>query len=65
MKSVLPKARKYLGRYSKKLSGFLLNNLLVYMFPRIQNETLKKECILVKIRGAIITKGSTKAEFSS
>ena len=26
------------------------------MFPRIQNETLKKECIWVRIRGAFLAK---------
>ena len=34
--------------------AFLLNNSLVYMFPCIQNETLKKECILVRIRDAVL-----------
>ena len=38
-------ARKFLGRWSRKFSNsliFLLNNALLCMFPRIQNETLKK-----------------------
>ena len=52
-------ARKFLGR--ENFLVFQLNNGLVYMFPpgsaaRIQNETLKKDCIWVRIRGA-------KAEF--
>ena len=34
--------RTCLGRSSRKFSGFLLNNALVYMFSRIQNETIKK-----------------------
>ena len=42
---------------------FLLNNALVYMFPRIQNETLKNECIWVRIRGAVLAKGSPKLGF--
>ena len=62
-----PNAREnFLGHYSRKLSGFLLNNALVYMFHCIQNESLKKECIRVRIRGAFLAKkGGAKAEFSS
>ena len=34
------------------------------MFPRIQNETLKKECIWVRIRGAFLAKkGVSKLSF--
>ena len=45
---------------------FLLDNALVYMFLRIQNESLIKECIWVRIRGAFLGKrGGAKAEFSS
>ena len=35
---------------------FVLNNALVYMFPRIQNETLKKERIWFRIRGDFLAK---------
>ena len=43
---------------------FLLNNALDYMFPHIQNETLKKECIWVGIRGAVLAKkGAPKLSF--
>ena len=43
---------------------FLLNNALVYMFPHIQNETLKKECIWIRIRGAVrAKKGAPKLNF--
>ena len=41
-------ARKFLRRYSRKFSG---NNALVYMFPRIQNESLKKEVNLGQDKG--------------
>ena len=34
----------------------LLNNALVDLSPRIQNETLKKACIRVRIRGAFLVK---------
>ena len=54
----------FLGLYSRKFFGFLLNNALVYMFRRIQNESLKKECILVRIRGAFLAeKGAPKLNF--
>ena len=34
------------------------------MFPRIQNETLNKECIRVRIRGALLAKkGAPKLNF--
>ena len=34
------------------------------MFPRIQNETLKKECIWVRIRGDVLAKkGAPKLNF--
>ena len=34
------------------------------MFPRIQNKTLRKECIGVKIRGAVLAKkGAPKLSF--
>ena len=49
-------ARKFLVRYSTKFSGFLLDNALVYIFPRIQNETLKNEFIWVRITGAVLAK---------
>ena len=43
---------------------FLLNNALVYMFPRIQSETMKKEYIWVRIRGAFLAKkGAPKLNF--
>ena len=35
---------------------FLLYNTLVYVFPRTQNETLKKECCYVRIRGTFLAK---------
>ena len=57
-------ARKFFGLRSIKLSGFLPNSALVYVFPRIQNETLKKECIWVRIREAFLAKkGAAKLSF--
>ena len=42
----------------------LLNNASVYMFLRIQNESLIKECIWVRIRGAFLAKkGGPKLNF--
>ena len=38
---------------------FLLNNTLVYMFPNIQNKKMKKDCIWVRMRGAILAKKGT------
>ena len=52
-----PKARENFWYFIQESSlVFLLNNALVYVFPRIQNETLKKECIWVRIRGAFPAK---------
>ena len=43
---------------------FLLNNALVHMFPRIQNETLTKECIWVRITAVALAKmGAPKLSF--
>ena len=57
-------ARTFFGLRSIKFSDFLLNSALVYAFPRIQNETLKKECIWVRIRGAFLAKkGAPKLSF--
>ena len=62
-----PKAREHFwGVIRENSLVFLLNNALAYMLPRIQNETMKKECIWVRIRGtASRQKEGTKAEFSS
>ena len=50
-----PKARENFWSLIQENSlVFLLNNTLVYMFPRIQNETLKKERIWVRIRVACV-----------
>ena len=49
-------ARKSLGVFRENSLVFLLNNALVYMFLRIQNESLKKECICVRIRDAFVAK---------
>ena len=49
-------ARKFLGVFGENSLVFLLNNALVYMFLRIQNESLIKECIWVRIRGAFLAK---------
>ena len=51
--------------FEKILWFYLLNNALVYMFRRIQNESLKKECIRVRIGALFLPKGGAKAEFSS
>ena len=52
-----PKAREnFWSLVQENYLVFLLNNALVYMFPRIQNETLKKERIWVRIRGAFLAK---------
>ena len=57
-------ARKFLGTFRENSLVFLLNNALVYMFLRIQNESLKKECICYRIRGAFIAKkGAPKLNF--
>ena len=59
-------ARKFLGVFREILWFFYwMDNALVYMFLRIQNESLIKECIWVRIRGAFLGKGGAKAEFSS
>ena len=49
-------ARKFFGVFRENSLVFLLNNALVYMFLRIQNESLIKECIWVRIRGAFLAK---------
>ena len=49
-------ARKFLGVFRENSLVFLLNNTLVYMFLRIQNESLIKECIWVRVRGAFLAK---------
>ena len=46
--------RKFLGFFQKNSVVVLLNNTSVYMFPHIQNETLEKECIWVRIRGVLL-----------
>ena len=55
------------GGAKKKMKSslvFLPNSASVYVFPRIQNETLKKECIWVRIRGAFLAKkGAPKLSF--
>ena len=60
-----PKAPKNFAGFIQQSSlVFLLNSALVYVFPRIQNETLKKECIWVRIRGAFLAKkGVPKLSF--
>ena len=47
---------KIFGTVQENSLDFLLNKVLVYMFPRIQNETLKKEGIWVRIKGAVLAK---------
>ena len=55
---------KFLRRFQENYLVFLMNNALVYMYPRIQNETLKKECIWVRIRGTVLAKkGAPKLIF--
>ena len=57
-------AKIFWASFNKALLVFLLNSALVYVFPRIQNETLKKECIWVRIRGAFhAKKGPPKLSF--
>ena len=52
-----PKARENFWSLIQENSlVFLLNGALVYMFPRIQNETLKKERVWVRLRGAFLAK---------
>ena len=60
-----PKARENFWGFIRENSlVFLLNNALVYMFRRIQNESLKKDCIWVRIRGAFLAKkGAPKLNF--
>ena len=60
-----PKAHEnFCGVIRENSLVFLLNNALVYMFPRIQNETLKKECIWVRMRSAALAKtGAPKLIF--
>ena len=59
-------ARKFLGFFRENSVVFQINNALVYMFLRIQNESLLKECIWVMVRGTFLgKKGGAKAEFSS
>ena len=49
-------AWKFLGRIWENSLVFLLNNALVYMFLRLRNKLLKKECIWVRKRGAFLAK---------
>ena len=49
-------ARKFSWVFRENSVVFLLNNALVYMFLRIQNESLLKEYIWVRIRGAFPAK---------
>ena len=49
-------ARKFLGVFRENSLVFLLNNAIVYMFLRIQNESLIKESIWIRIRGAFLAK---------
>ena len=59
----LGRRRKGLGR-KVGLKMNVAKNELVYMFLRIQNESLKKECIRVRIRGAFLAKkGAPKLNF--
>ena len=60
-----PKARENFWGFIRENSlVFLLNNDFVYMFRRIQNESLKKDCIWVRIRGAFLAKkGAPKLNF--
>ena len=52
-----PKARENFWSLIQENSlVFPLNSALVYMFPRIQNETLKKERVWVRLRGAFLAK---------
>ena len=52
-----PKARENFWGFLRENSlVFLLNNALVDMFRSIQNESLKEECIRVRIRGAFLAK---------
>ena len=46
-------AQKVLGLFWKNSLVLLLNNALFYMFPQIQNETVKKECIWAE-KGALL-----------
>ena len=56
--------RKFLGVFREDSVVFLLNNALVYMFLLIQNESLIRECIWVRIRGAFLAKkGGPKLNF--
>ena len=65
LKISAPKARENFWGFIRENSlVFLLNNALVYMFRRIQNESLKKDCIWVRIRGAFLAKkGAPKLNF--
>ena len=58
------RATNFWGFIRENSLVFLLNNDLVYMFRRIQNESLKKDCIWVRIRGAFLAKkGAPKLNF--
>ena len=58
------RCEKFWGVIQEKSLAFLLNNALVYMVPRIQNEALKKEHIWVRIRGTFLAKKrATKLNF--
>ena len=56
-------ARKFLGVFRENSVVYML--YVVYMFLHIQNESLIKEYIWVRIRGACLAKRGAKAEFSS
>ena len=57
-------ARKFWCLIQENSLVFLLNNALVYVFPRIQNKTLKKEGIWVRLRGASLAKkGASNLNF--
>ena len=64
-KASAPTARKNFWSLIQENSlVFLLNNALVYMFPSIQNKTLKKERIWVRIRGTfLVKKGAPNLNF--
>ena len=64
--SALKARENFLAVIRENSLVFLLNNALVYKFRRIQNESLIKECIWVRIKGAFLAKkGGAKAQFSS
>ena len=48
--------RKFLGRFSRKFSGFSTEQRLSLYISCIQNETLKKECMWVRIKALFLPK---------